>query len=488
MKKLIILLILITCSAQISSFCQELTPAQLKSGRNAVYDWISTYNTYANCDGNRASENFKSLFQSDTLTIFNDYYPMKAYDFQNPMISVYDYVALLRDELSFYQMRYSIHDARIVKESYKDSMVFFNVTFIKDVSFYQKNNYRDDRYEYPVRSLNIEALLVYRVLDKTMFAMSLECHDKIDPFVIIHEGNNCSYTKKNILQHTCIVNSTPLLRLSVNSIPEDNNMYEFNVDTIKHYVGVGYGLGYEFVNAPITDPRFKEYVITGGLQNDILVKYYKQLSFSKVKRLGIEVGISHHWSTVYAHGEYYEQYNAIDPDGSPYSRIIESENYNEHISQNVFSAPITLKYEYFINNHTSLFGQAGMDISYNYMNINADGYIIYKGYYEWLYNVLFDQNGIYDFGIYNFGDASFSRKTNSISVGGLASLGGCYYFSDKWMIQASIQYRVALWNNSHKASLYNLSNYYGDWMPMIKTQDFYHLSNLSFILQINYNF
>ncbi|MBQ5975387.1 MAG: hypothetical protein IJL48_06750 [Bacteroidales bacterium] len=488
MKKVTIFCILFICSIQISTFCQVLTPAQLKSGRNAVYDWISAYNTYANCDGNRAAEYFKSLFQSDTTKIYNDYYPMKAYDFQNPTINVYNYVALIRDEHSFYQMRYSIHDARIVKESYKDSMVFFNVTFIKDVSFYQKNNYRDDRYEYPVRSLNIEALLVYRVLDKTMYAMSLECHDKIDPFAIIHEGNSCSYTKKSILQHTCTVNSTPLLKHSVYSIPEDNNMYEFKVDTIKHYVGLSYGIGYEFVNAPITDSRFKEYVITGGLQNDVMLKYYQQLFFSKGKRLGIEVGLSHHWSTVTSYSEYYEQYNSIDPDGSPYNRIIESENYYEHISQNVVSAPITLKYEYFFNNQISLFGQTGIDISYNMMNTNAGGDLFYKGYYEWLYNVLFDQNGIYDFGKYDIGDATTSRRTNSFSVGGDASIGGCYYLSGRWMIQAAIRYRAAFWNDTHKASVYNLSNHNGDWMPLINIQNSYRLSDISFLLQINYNF
>ena len=488
MKKITILAILFIYSIQNTSFCQELTPALLKSGRNAVYDWIIDYNTYANCDGNRTIERFSSLFQSDTMKIYNDYYPMIDYDYQFPLISVSNYIALMSYENSFYQMRYNIHDAHIVKESYKDGLVFFNVAFVKDVSFFQKSNYQDDRYEYPVRHLNIEAQLVYSVIENTMYAISLECHDKIDPFVVIHEGNSCTYTKKSILQHTCAVNSTPLLKYSVYSIPEDYNMYEFRVDTIKHYIGLGYGIGYEFVNAPITDSRFKDYSITGGLHNDVMVKYYQQLSFSKGKRLGIEVGLSHHSSTVTAHSDYYEQYNSIDPDGSPYSRIIESDNYCEHISQNVFSAPITLKYEYFFNDKISLFGQAGLDISYNMMKANAGGYLFYKGYYEWLYNVMFDQNGIYDFGKYDIDDATTSSKTNSFSVGGEISLGGCYYFSDRWMIQAAIRYRAAFWDDTHKASEYNLSNHNGDWMPLINIQNSYRLSDISFLLQINYNF
>ena len=490
MKKTIILSVVFIGFMQIPSpsIGQILSPEQLKNGRNEAYNWVYRYDAYAICDGKRATDEFRTLFQSDTLRIYNDFFPMAGYDFLYPVISVSEYIDLLRDKHGFYKVQYTVRDAQIEGEKILQDTIFFRVSFVKEVGYYQDGSYQDDRYEYPLRPLKIAVTLAYCLADNNIHAVSFNCDEKPSSFVVIHTEDGCSYTKTTTLHSTCAVNSTPLFTYSIQSIPEDEKMYEYRIDTTKHYIGIAEGLGYVFVHAPITDSRFKEYAIDGGFHNNIMAKYYQQLSFKGNKRLGVEVGLLYHGSNVIANGVYYEYYDAVDQDGSPYRRIIESDNYKEVISQNILSVPITAKYEYFLNDHISLFGQAGAYLSYKLMSTRAEGNLRYKGYYEWLYDVVMDQNGIYDYGEYDISDATATYKFKDASIGFEGSLGGCYYFSNAWMVQASFRCTSDLWANTHKVSLYNLSEYNGAWMPVINIQDSYRLSDISFLLQINYNF
>ena len=56
----------------ISANAQKIKSNDLKSARNAVYEWIRDYNIYAKCVGRSAKSNFYSLFDDESIEIYND--------------------------------------------------------------------------------------------------------------------------------------------------------------------------------------------------------------------------------------------------------------------------------------------------------------------------------------------------------------------------------------------------------------------------------
>ena len=98
MKKIMIYIMFCGCLFSVSAKAQEIKSGDLKTARNAVYEWISDYNVYAKCVGRTAKSDFYSLFEDKTIEIYNDYFPMFDYDFNNQMISVENYFELVGDE------------------------------------------------------------------------------------------------------------------------------------------------------------------------------------------------------------------------------------------------------------------------------------------------------------------------------------------------------------------------------------------------------
>lgn len=477
------------CLFTISAKAQRIKSNDLRTARNAVYEWISDYNLYAKCIGRSAKSNFYSLFEDKSIEIYNDYFPLKNYDFGNPMISVENYVELVGNRDSYYEMKYKINDGTIKSEEYRDGKIIYNVTFNKEVWFVQRGSIKDDRYEYPNQNLKIEVVLEYSIDLGEIAAISLACENPLSKFVILHEGKTNTIEKMSSIVTSCETRSTPLIHYKMIQTEHDEKMVEIISDTIKHYIGFGYTVGNENVNAPINDMRFSNYNIIGGIQHGVYGKFYQQLSLEGPQRWGMEVSLMYKNSWSVATADYNEQYNAIDPDEGHYERIIAGKSYKETIKRHIIELPVTLRYEYFLNKDFSAFAQAGASLVFDISrSAEATGVMSYSGYYDWLFNVTLSQNGIYDFGTFPLNQTTSDLGLKRFMIGSLLSVGACYYFRNNWMIEMAFNYRGTFWGGVNKIDEYHLSKYDGDWKSLSYIQEKYKTDIFNFQIQINYNF
>lgn len=483
------LIIVVSLLLGLSASAQRVTPSNLKSARNAVYEWIGNYNVYARCEGRSAKSNFYSLFASEDSLIFNDYLPMKGYDFGNPNISVADYVSLLRNKEGFYQMKYEIRNGKIESEKYQRGKLIFEISMEKTVWFYQRGNVEDDRYEYPKRKFKLNAVLEYSLSSDEITATSLTCADRLERFVVFHEGNVNEYVKQRDVDEKSVYLSNQFVKYHSVPIEEDEKMMILKNDSIKNYFGLGYTVGGEYINAPISDNRFSQYSIEGGIQHSVWLSYYRQLYLENANRMGLEISFMYKNSFGLARCDFNETYAHTDPDGSPYERIINVRNYQEQISRNILELPVTAKYEYIINKQFTVFAQAGLSLGFDLIPRSiAEGDTKYSGYYDWLFNVTLEQNGIYDFGEFTLRGNTDALGLNRYFVGDLFSIGACYYFMDDWMMEASFRYRGTVWGGVKQDESYHLSKTDGDWSSLTCIQDKFHTNAFNFQLQINYYF
>ena len=489
MRKIIVYMMFCGCIFfSISANAQKIKSNDLKSARNAVYEWIRDYNIYAKCVGRSAKSNFYSLFDDESIEIYNDYFPMFDYDFNNQMISVEKYFELVRTKDSYYEMKYNLKNGTIQSEEYSDGKIIFNVTFDKDVWFVQRGSLKDDRYEYPNRNLKIKVVLEYKMDIGEIVATSLICENTISPFLILNEDGKNTFETRNSIMSSCISRSTHLINYSMYTMDFDEKMVKIKSDTLKHYIGFGYTIGSENVNAPINDTRFSNYTI-GGLQNSIYGRFYQQLSLKGQERWGMEVSLMYKNSSTIAETEFNERYKDVDPDGGPYERIVTSRFYKESVRRHIVELPISLRYEYLINNDFSVFSQAGISLSYDIArNVEASAEMQYSGYYDWLFDVTLFQNGIYDFGTFSLNQTTSDLGLNKFFIGSLFSIGGCYYFLNNWMVEMAFNYRGTLWGDVDKIDEYHLSKYDGDWKSLSYIQEKYKTNIFNFQIQINYNF
>ena len=488
MRRAILSFLVLTMALSHTS-AQQLRPVDVKKARNAVYQWISDYNGYAECEGKNAEKNFSSLFTSADVEVYNDYYPMENYDFKNNHISQIDYVALLHNRGSFYRMRYEITNGMYTNEVYNDGIITYYVTFNKEVMFFQRDSRSDDRYEYPSKMLDMNATLEYDIAAGTMKASKLSCTNPPEFFLVLHDGENNSYETEYSVRKRAQMLSTPLVAYTPKHESFDRKMVTFSRDTLKNGFGIGYAIGYENVDAPISDKGFKGYTIEGGIMNAPHIIYYRQMQLRNRNRLGIETELWLKSSTSKFKTDYYDSYQETDADGGRYQRQIAALNYEETHSRKSLEIPISFKYERFARQNVSIFGKAGISAAYELnTKIESHGDMDYRGYYDWLFDVTLSQNGIYDFGQYKLeatGDATAVKK---LSLAVLAQVGVSYYFADRWMASLSFRYRSTVWGKTDSMDDYHLSRKDGDWNSLTYAQDRFDTHLFTVQLFICYNF
>lgn len=468
---------------------QELAPSDLKNARYAVYEWISDYGVYAKCVGRDARSNFYSLFEGNEVEIYNDYFPMSDYDFHHPTISVREYVELVRNKENYYEMKFRITNGTIQTEEYDSGVILFEVTFDKEVWFVQRGDISDDRYEYPSRQLQMTVSLKYIVSSSVIVATELICKNPVSEFVVLHENGSNSFEDHASVNSLCVLRSTKLVHYKSKSNDYDAKMIEIVGDTIKNYLGFGYATGKENIYAPISDTRFTYYDIRGDLQQSMWISFYRQLILKQSYRSGFEVSLMYKNSSSIAEADYNERYSAIDPDGGMYDRIIEGVSYKESVMRNILELPLAFKYEYLFTDNISAFAKLGASFVFDLSrSVKATADMEYSGYYDWLYDLTIDQNGIYDFGNFSLAQTSTELGFNKLSVDGFGAIGCCFYLFDNWMVELSMCYRNSLWRRVDVLDDYHMSGYDGDWTSISYIQDKYFTNIFNISLQINYNF
>lgn len=95
-------------------------------------------------------------------------------------------------------------------------------------------------------------------------------------------------------------------------------------------------------------------------------------------------------------------YPAVDPDGDPYLRINRVYNIREQHNLIYITAPLVIQ-KGFTFGKNSFYVQGAYYVMLKYSSFyNLDAQATYAGFYDYLFNLTISENGVYDFGTYDF--------------------------------------------------------------------------------------
>jgi hypothetical protein len=491
MKKIFLIIVGIFVLLSFIS-AQTLKPIQLKNARMAAYQWVRDYNIYAQMAERRnPTRKFLSLFKADDIQIVNDYLP--SISDKGAMISVHDYAKLVSNKSSMYTMQYDISDANIVSESQLDrNTIEFIVEFKKKVEFSERDRYDDARFAYPEKYYTAIVTLHYDVRREEIVAVALESEDNFESIMILHEEfaeEVNKYTDVGELEQYCRRMTTPLIKWSYAPFDFDAQIFHYQQDTIKRHLHFGLDGGLSFAAAKIDAP-------TANLSNDLCGTYginigmYHQLSYKNNQRWGFEYDLHIYCVGLGISGIYEDAYMTIDPDGGAYKRMIQLTDYVERINRIALELPIAFRFDYMLRNDLSLYTRFGVDFSYDvYQTTKVNAHANYSGYYDWLFGVTIDQNGIYDFGQFDLQTTANRTSLNSLALGAFLGLGVQYFIPDsKWSLQCGLHYGCKVYNGLSKSGEIHLSDNINDWQSATALYKYFFGQRFSAQIQLNYNF
>lgn len=137
-------------------------------------------------------------------------------------------------------------------------------------------------------------------------------------------------------------------------------------------------------------------------------------------------------------------YPSVDPDGLDYERHVTITDYRETYLTHAAGLSLMLRYDFYFLKHVSLFLAAGAD---NLVKLIGRSTINYDAHYAGqygpeLFNVLIDENGIYDFGTYNNNNfTSRDRIQLNYTLYGMAQVGLQLYLGRTLSIEAAGVYQ-----------------------------------------------
>ncbi len=169
-------------------------------------------------------------------------------------------------------------------------------------------------------------------------------------------------------------------------------------------------------------------------------------------------------------------YPAIDPDGDPYLRINKISNIREKHNLTYLTAPLVLEKGISFGKN-SFFVNAAYYVMLNFSaTYNQDADALYAGYYDYLFNLTIQENGVYDFGAYNFEIRNLPLVVDPIVMSYGFGIGYKRQITRKAYVDFAINYRKSMGTLFIESGL-NLS----DNFNTINT-----LSNLNHQYIINY--
>lgn len=159
---------------------------------------------------------------------------------------------------------------------------------------------------------------------------------------------------------------------------------------------------------------------------------------------------------------YAVSFPSIDPDGSDYERLVTVTNYRQTYLTHAAAAALSLRYDFYFLKYVSLFLSAGVENVFTLFGRSETNYDArYAGQYgPELFNVLIDEDGIYDFGTYN--DNHFKnvdKREFRYSLYGVANVGLQFYLGRTVSLEVAGVYQRLCYDH-----------------PMVKTVENFHLS------------
>lgn len=499
MKALKYILTIIAMVVTVGTNAQQITPIQLKNTRLAVYDWLRDYEDALRMEGRNAKAKFLELFTDTSAMVANDIVSLPNFDFKKQTTSAAAYARLLTSDNN-YNISFKVANATLKSERISGDKVLYEIDIEKTFSAKQKNANKGDRYEYPERSAKQTVSLECVFGDEQPKAKATAITaEPTAEFVVLHSpGSNTYKTDKALDDNAKKMNDTchrPIIKYRYKKTERisDPKMRELQADTAKWAAFANAGIGLAAMGG-LQNTKQSDLNTHAGLGWAFGGGIYRQVVLLGNIRIGADIGIELSGSSFKIEGDNTDRYNAVDPDGGPYERIVEVSNYSEKITRTAVGVPVAVRLDYFLPEkwqgyNLSVFAKVGCMPAYDVaQKANANFDVLYSGYYDWLFGLTIDQNGFYDFGRYSESGSATSTAIDKFSLAALASAGVSCWLNKNLQVDCALQYCGTILNKTLPTDNYHLTQTSADWQTATNMMSKASLHKVNFKIQFNYNF
>ncbi len=504
--KILVLFILIFNSFYLKAQVNNYDSLSTLVYKNA-YQLIDDYELTSHFKNDTDYAHFHKLFRNKTSMIFNDIMPDNNL---NQKISVQEYTYLSK---KYYSRRMGIsiipYDKSTIsfdRDNYGSFV--FHAQKIIDAYTRQGIHYND--------TFNIRIEIFFNHYLNKYWIADIHSLEKNEKYMVVQPFVNSTFISKNITNDTVLTSAGDKYAVEPNGyflikdvppskefvfIPQSNqvlfkryrspvylsiikkkNNIDNNIVPIKFWKWTVHAdLSTEFgilKNSPIeiVDNPYKINVINRlSISNKMLVSLMYRNSDAGNWQIKFGAGFDIFNYDLYM-PKYIDSYPAVDPDGDPYLRIIELNNVHEFNSLTYLTFPLILQKGFTFDKST-----ISVNAAYYLMMSFAGSYLAsseaqYSGYYDYLFNLLISENGVYDFGAYNVRTIATPLLPNSIVNAYGFGIDYSYSLSRFISINSGFNYRKSIdyLFQSNNSSLSKTSN------------ELNSVSNISNTFQIKY--
>lgn len=471
----------------ISSTCFAIKTSELKRGRMAVYEWMDGYGTPSNL----SKRKFLRLYSSNDVTIPNDLLPIIANT--RSELAVDEYFEQYNSKISSkYYMYDSISDFKIESERIPSNKVFeCVVSFKRFVKFVEidDGSFSKNRHEYPYIGIKMTATLLYQCNKEEIHCTNIKTDDFIDANKIkVFYDTTANPVNRYITDsiERQYADGDVLCRVIRTTDTFDDNFVTFKKEYLKRNIHANFSMLANSATATLVENANLMFNMKTGTNYAVGLGYGWQKQCSTKQRFGIELELNYRRTEMPLFGAYRDEYDAIDPDGSPYLRRIKVCNLAENIVYHSADVSLALRYDHFIMKRVSVFGRLGFGASLNFLQkSNYAATVEYAGYYDWLFDVTIKQNGIYDFGTYDLDGKLSLNPATAIGFKALAGLGIQCFITNVWSLELGIQYDINYSIRTKDTGAFHLTRNMDDFTSASSAFKSLMLNQVGFRLQVN---
>lgn len=466
---------------------QTITPLPLKQARIAVYDWVEEYLACSYLSDKYDISNYRRLFANNEVEVTNDYLPLT----NDEQLVLSEYLELYSNVDAFYIATIETHkeSTHVLSEILNSEFYICNISVGKTIAFADSTK----KYCYPPKDYVLNIELQYDFKSEKMKCTAIRTTDLLYVDGVLHadDGSNIYIMLADTID-LLSKNENDLAIVSTNIRKEsfDNKMILLCKDTTRHKLHFGASVGVSFLSHGLLNGDFVNYSDGARFSWDVNVGMYHQLLFKGNHRLGVEYSLMYRSNGYGFGGNYNISYNTVDLDGGNYLRQVSVSDYKENIKVHSLSIPIALRYDNFILPELTIFGSLGAYISYDVLQYaSATAQTEYSGYYDWLFYVTINQNGIYDFGSFTISPNATTTAFKKFNVGILAVFGIQYFIpKSKWSIEPSVRYQSSLYTPIIHKTDFHLTENNSNWQSATHLFNNAYKHNIQFQFNVNYNF
>ena len=320
--------------------------------------------------------------------------------------------------------------------------------------------------------------------------------DPVSDFVILHEATPAETRNSFTSQDSVDIvlsnkNANPYIQWRTDTASFDKHIIELKADTLKNAVWLSADGGFGKVLSSPADGSYQT-DSENGLASSVALGYYRMLSLwgqNADNRLGLELGLGLSIAKSDITVDYSVAYPDVDSDGGPYERKLDSQGFRETLHATTFKVPVALRYDKLLKPKLSLFARLGLDLGVGIKDaVDYKGNVNVAGYYDWLFDITMDEEGIYDFGPHSLSGNADVTNVGTLSLGGSLGGGLTFHPCSKVSIDAGLRYAMTLLRKATADDSFTPFSSADGWHSVVSAFDKMHRNALSLLIQCNYNF